>query len=141
MTDYFCYPVWEKRRKPPFYNPLWDNHSEGYVCFNPAELPLSNKSIAELLRWQAWFDSTWQRYLPKHVVGPERRWWQERFETVLNNIDPASLNFANEKEAEAFEQEGIRLWMQVQRELLPEYEVWYYRLRRDALLRTPDELE
>jgi hypothetical protein len=44
----------------------------------------------------------------------------------LNQDYPPDSGFASEEDAQAFEQEGINLWQQLQKELAPDYEVLYF---------------
>jgi hypothetical protein len=83
--------------------PLWWAGSDKAGDIDPASLPLSQETIDRLYRWAEVYDST------------------------LNWDDPAnSPGFSNYETEEAFEQEGISLWRQVQRELFPQFKIYYF---------------
>jgi hypothetical protein len=103
MTDYGAFPLWGMDR-------------ENVGSINPGALPLSDDTIADLMRWQAKWDA------------------------VYNAEDPAESGFVSKQEAAAFEQEGIRLWMQVRHELEPNYDVAYHSIYHHRTLDHPDEL-
>jgi hypothetical protein len=90
------------------YYPLWDLEEPDNL--NPAELPLKKETVERLLQWAKTYDR------------------------VLNWDDPASSSFANEEDAKAFEAEGRSLWQQLQKELTPNYEVFYFSEERRQLL-------
>ncbi|WP_325052228.1 hypothetical protein [Dulcicalothrix desertica] len=45
---------------------------------------------------------------------------------ALNQDDPAASYFPSLEASSAFEEEGISLWKQLQKELAPDYEVVYF---------------
>ena len=94
--------------------PLWDMDDVGE--FEPEELPLSVSTVERLLQWQDTYDG------------------------ILNRDDPASSDFASEEDRVAFEQEGISLWQQLQKELGDEYEVFYMSELQHKLLSPPKEV-
>ncbi|GAA6623181.1 hypothetical protein [Scytonema sp. NUACC26] len=51
--------------------------------------------------------------------------WAEVYDAKLNWDDPASSGFPSFEVRDAFEEEGISLWKQLQQELAPNYEVVY----------------
>ena len=90
------------------YYPLWDMEDPDNI--NPNELPLKQDTIKRLLNWSKAYDQ------------------------ILNIDDPAASDFANKEEAEAFEQEGISLWQQLQQQLGSDYEVFYFSEQQEKLL-------
>ena len=96
--------------------PLWWMESVATGDISPATLPLSAETISRL------------------------ELWVDAYDALLNPDDPYTSDFPSEREKEAFEQEGIRLWKQLRAELAPEYEVFYYSIKRYKLLTQPDEL-
>ncbi|MBW4603268.1 MAG: hypothetical protein KME29_27835 [Calothrix sp. FI2-JRJ7] len=92
-------------------DPLWWNDEE-VGDIDPEDLPLSNDTIERLHRWAYAYDAT------------------------LNWEDPAdSPGFPSLEAKAAFEEEGISLWKQLQKELAPDYEVVYFsnRLRKTVV--------
>lgn len=100
MADYQCWPLWDMDEP--------DN-------IDPRELPLSDKTIEGLLKWEQSFDA------------------------ILNWDDPVASGFKSEEAAVAFEQEGIRLWLQLRQELAPDYEVHYFSDKLHKLLTDPNK--
>ena len=96
--------------------PLWWMESVTTGDISPATLSLSAETISRLERWV------------------------DAYDALLNPDDPYVSDFPSEREKEAFEQEGIRLWKQLRAELAPAYEVLYYSIKRHKLLTQPDEL-
>ncbi|GBF81116.1 hypothetical protein [Aphanothece sacrum] len=90
------------------YYPLWDMEDPDNI--DPNELPLTQETKKRLLQWSKTYDQ------------------------ILSLDDPSSSDFANEIEAKVFESEGIQLWKQLQQELKPEYEVFYFSEERGKLL-------
>ena len=81
--------------------PLWwaGDHPPGNI--DPTTLPLSPQTIERLLRWADAFDAT------------------------LNPNDPATSGFTNQQAFEAWEREGLKLWLRLRAELAPAYDVRY----------------
>ena len=52
--------------------------------------------------------------------------WADIYDAKLNWEDPNSSGFPTLEAKAAFEQEGISLWKQLQKELAPNYEVIYF---------------
>lgn len=102
MTDYHCYP-------------LWGMDSDNIGDIDPAELRLSDQTVARLTAWAKIYDG------------------------ILNQDYPPDSGFATAAAA-AFEREGVALWQQLRQELSGEYEVWYRSDRLGRLLHHPDEL-
>jgi hypothetical protein len=80
---------------------------------HPSELPLDASTVERLLQWQDTYDG------------------------ILNREDPASSDFASVEDRVAFEQEGISLWQQLQKELGDEYDVFYMSELQHRLLSPP----
>ncbi|MBD1850926.1 hypothetical protein [Leptolyngbya sp. FACHB-711] len=68
-------------------------------CFDPVKLPISQETLERLNKWQDVFDDT------------------------LDHDYPPDSRFPSEEVAKIWSREGIRLWVQLQRELSAEYEV------------------
>ncbi|MEM8779559.1 MAG: hypothetical protein AAGF26_11940 [Cyanobacteria bacterium P01_G01_bin.49] len=91
-----------------YYYPLWNMDDPDNI--DPHELPLKEETIKRLLQWS------------------------EVYNQILNIDDPVSSDFASEKEAEEFERGGFRLWGQLQKELEPDYEVFYFSEQQGKVL-------
>lgn len=96
--------------------PLWWAEEGDTGNIDPATLPISSETLARLDNWARLYDAT------------------------LNLDDPLASGFSNNQEENAFEHEGIDLWLCLCIELSPEYEVFYYSYVRHKLLRSPDDL-
>ncbi len=96
--------------------PLWWVDPELVGNIDPAKLPLSQETLERLSNWASAYDAT------------------------LNQDYPPDSGFASEEDAQAFEQEGINLWQQLQKELAPDYEVLYFSEQLRQLLTHPDQL-
>ncbi|MGH2413865.1 MAG: hypothetical protein ACRDEA_09290 [Microcystaceae cyanobacterium] len=97
------------------YSPLWDLEEPDNL--DPAELPLKKETAERLLKWAKTYDE------------------------VLNWDEPASSDFASEEDAQAFEAEGISLWQQLQKELAPDYQVYYFSEQKRQLFNPTNELK
>lgn len=93
----------------------WTNGRVGDI--NPNTLPLNQKTIQSLEAWANVYDN------------------------ILNWDDPASSGFASLEDKEAFEQEGINLWLQLREELSPNYQVIYKSELLQEFFADPQELE
>jgi hypothetical protein len=83
--------------------PLWEYEDNDLVDnSHPSEYPLREETIKRLIKWQEIYDG------------------------ILNDNDPASSGFATEAQRIAFEKEGISLWVQLKKELGNEYEIVYF---------------
>lgn len=96
--------------------PLWWAGSAPVGNINPETLPLSPELISRLENWAKTFDS-----------------W-------MNFNEPNSAEAPAEREVQLFEEEGIRLWKELRRQLLPDYEVFYHSHRANKILFHPDDL-
>lgn len=96
--------------------PLWwvDRSLTGNIA--PAKLPLSQETFHRLSSWASAYDAT------------------------LNQDYPPDSGFASEEETQAFEQEGISLWQQLQKELTPDYEVLYFSEQLRKLIKDSSQL-
>jgi hypothetical protein len=54
------------------------------------------------------------------------RAWADAYDRTLNQDYPPVSGFADQAEQETFEQEGMRLWRQLQAQLGPDWSVAYY---------------
>ncbi len=81
--------------------PLWWDEPTRWGDINPATLPLDAETILRLKKWADAMNAT------------------------LTLADPASSGFPTQQEKEAFEQEGIEIFMLLEEELASEYEVSY----------------
>ncbi len=95
--------------------PLWWEEADEVGDIDPKTLPLRPETIAGLERWAETFDS-----------------W-------MDLDDPASEQEPSDEEFQAFEQDGVRLWKQLQQELAPDYEVIYRSKRLGKVLQNRDE--
>jgi hypothetical protein len=104
---------------PDYYcYPIWYAAGSGEAGdVDPATLPLKPETIKQLIDWA------------------------EKYDSILNHEDPASSDFKSKAEADAFEEEGIRLWLQLREELREDYEVYYLSQRLRKHLSDPNELE
>ncbi|MGK7928298.1 MAG: hypothetical protein AB4290_24155 [Spirulina sp.] len=100
-----------------FSHPLWGLDSDNIGDIDPKTLPLSLDTIAKLEAWA------------------------KTYNNILNWDDPATSGFASLEEEEEFEREGVRLWLQLKRELPITYEVVYFSDRLRRVVRDPQELE
>lgn len=96
--------------------PLWWDEPELVGNIDPAKLPLSQETLDRLSNWTSAYDAT------------------------LNQDYPPDSGFGSEEDAQAFEQEGISLWQQLQKELAPDYEVLYFSEQQRQLLAHPSQL-
>jgi hypothetical protein len=98
-------------------DPLWWADADKVGNIDPARLPLSQETISHLRKWASAYNAT------------------------LNWEDPAnSPDLSAEAEA-AFEEEGISLWKQLQKELAPNYQVVYFSELLGKVLTHPSQLE
>ncbi|HLO88549.1 MAG TPA: hypothetical protein VK203_26565 [Nostocaceae cyanobacterium] len=82
--------------------PLWWDSPDKVGDIDPETLPLTKETMNRLEKWE------------------------ETYDAKLNWEDPASsVGFTPEEET-AFEEEGINLWKQLQKELAPNYQVAYF---------------
>jgi len=82
--------------------PLWWASSGKAGDIDPETMPLSEETVSRLEKWADIYDAK------------------------LNWEDPNSSGFPTLEAKAAFEQEGISLWKQLQKELAPNYEVIYF---------------
>ena len=82
--------------------PLWWAGSDKVGDIDPETMPLSGETVSRLEKWADIYDAK------------------------LNWEDPNSSGFPTLEAKAAFEQEGISLWKQLQKELAPNYEVIYF---------------
>jgi hypothetical protein len=120
--DYHCLPIWELEKE--------DLDSRGffydwYVIDDLAELPIEEDTIHQLSIWATTYDSS--------------------FLDSEGNEDFSEPSLWSEEQWQSFWQEGVDLWIQLQRELGEEYEVFYNMYipseKRQRLLRNLDELK
>jgi hypothetical protein len=97
--------------------PLWwtDNDAPGNI--DPSTLPLTPVTVARLNQWAAQFDKR------------------------LNWNEPNATPPLTSDEVDAFEREGVSLWLKLRDELHPDYSVTYYSAKHQKLFKHPDELE
>lgn len=99
-------------------SPLWWVGPGKIGNIDPETLPLSRETINRLNAWADAYDAT------------------------LDMSDPAnSPGFPDEQAEEAFDREGVNLWLQLREELAPDYEVFYYSFEMGKLLAHPGELD
>lgn len=90
--------------------PLWEVLDDGTRNVNPNDLALSGDLNAALHNWAAAYDRT------------------------LNQDYPPDSGFATPKDEATFEEEGRRLWKELQSQLGLKYRVTYYSGSEDRLL-------
>lgn len=97
--------------------PTWNVDDVG--DFDPATLPVSQETLDRLIKWQSTFDDT------------------------LDHDYPPDSKFSNEEAAQIWSRERTRLWVQLQRELGAEYEVFQriYHQGKLQLMRLDDWIE
>lgn len=83
-------------------DPLWWADADKVGNIDPARLPLSQETINHLRKSATDYNAT------------------------LNWQDPGNSPDLSPEEEAAFEKEGISLWKQLQKELAPNYEVFYF---------------
>ena len=99
-------------------DPLWWADADKVGNINPEKLPLCQETIRRLYKWAEVYNAT------------------------LNWSDPTDSTGLSSPEADrAFEEEGINLWKQLQKELMPNYEVVYFSERLRKVVTSPSELE
>jgi hypothetical protein len=64
--------------------------------------------------------------------------WAKGYDNIINWNEPQEAAFKNASEQEAFEQEGLKLWHQLQLELSPHYQVYYFSEKQHKLLEPTD---
>lgn len=97
--------------------PLWWVSPEKVGNIDPETLPLIQETIKRLDKWEEIYNAT------------------------LNWQDPANSLLLSEEAEASFEEEGISLWKQLQKELAPNYEVVYFSELLGKVLTHPSELE
>jgi hypothetical protein len=90
------------------YSPLWDMDEPDNL--DPAQLPLKAETIVQLKNWANHHNS------------------------IVNWDDPDASGFPNTQDAQAFEQEGYRLWQELQQQLKSDYQVFYFSEQQRQLL-------
>lgn len=66
--------------------------------------------------------------------------WADIFTSKLNQEDPAESGFSSDEEFRPFEEEGLRLWLELRAQLHPAYQVKYHSLKH-GLFDTLEEWE
>ncbi|MBK1989974.1 hypothetical protein A0J48_020975 [Sphaerospermopsis aphanizomenoides BCCUSP55] len=97
--------------------PLWWASSDKAGDIDPETMPLSEETISRLEKWADIYDAR------------------------LNWQDPGNSPDLSPEEEAAFEQEGISLWKQLQKELAPNYEVVYFSEQLRKVVTDINELE
>ncbi|AFZ56593.1 hypothetical protein H6G54_00600 [Anabaena cylindrica FACHB-243] len=97
--------------------PLWWVSSDKAGDIDPETMPLSEETISRLAKWADIYDAK------------------------LNWEDPNSSGFPSLEAKAAFEQEGMSLWKQLQKELAPNYEVIYFSEQLRKVVTDINELE
>lgn len=98
-------------------HPLWWTNSIIVGDIDPTSLPINNATVKRLEKWADIYDDK------------------------LNHDDPATSSFPNLEADSAFEEEGISLWKQLQKELAPDYEIVYFSNRLCRIVTSLDELK
>lgn len=109
------------RIRPEFGSgPLWwhkssDPNNVGMI--EPDELSISKEIKKRLLHWQVWYQS------------------------IYDSEYPPDSHFRNQKEIEAFEQEGVEIWKILQSEIGDMYYISYFSIVKNILINDVTELE
>jgi uncharacterized Zn finger protein len=96
--------------------PLWWAGSDKVGDIDPETMPLSEETVSRLEKWADIYDAK------------------------LNWEDPGNSPDLSPEAAAAFEQEGISLWKQLQKELAPDYEVIYFSEQLRQVVNNTNEL-
>ncbi len=96
--------------------PLWWASSDKVGDIDPETMPLTEETISHLEKWADIYNAT------------------------LNWQDPGNSPDLSPEAAAAFEQEGISLWKQLQKELAPNYEVIYFSEQLNQVVTNINEL-
>lgn len=83
---------------------------------NPQSLPLSKKLADQLEAWSKVYDLT------------------------LNKEDPNYSGFSSQAEKQAYEDQGIELWRQLDQELSEDYDVYYFSILQQIVIKNPESL-
>lgn len=114
MRDYQCYPFWGADFHPAATGSLTTTAFPRNI--DPAALPLSENLVLRL--------SLWSRDYEKNV-------------NLSSPFDALDVPQKSESDRRAEEVEGLRIWIDVRRELALKYDVVYHFAGR--LLSSPDE--
>jgi hypothetical protein len=94
------------------YSPLWDMETADNL--NLDELPLSSSIQQKLSNWA------------------------EIYNQIINWDNPADSHFFDAVSQDNFEREGVNIWRQLQEELSPNYQIFYFSEKQQRLL-TPED--
>ena len=97
--------------------PIWWASSDKAGDIDPLIMPLSQETISRLEKWA------------------------EVYDAKLNWEDPNSSDFPSLEAKRAFEAEGISLWKRLQKELAPNYEVFYFSETLRKVITDTNELD
>jgi hypothetical protein len=97
-------------------DPLWGEEPDEIGDLDPTTLPISQETLKRLEKWV------------------------HTYEAILNWEDPASSGFPSVEAREDFDKEGISLWLQLRKELSPDYEVLYFSEILQKNINHPSEL-
>ena len=97
-------------------DPLWWEEPDMVGNIAPENLPLSKDMIARLYQWA------------------------NQYNARLNWDDPSNSPISTPEEMAQFETEGINLWQQLQKELAPDYEVFYFSDQLQKVIYHPHKL-
>ena len=97
-------------------HPLWGLDIDNIGNIDPETLPLALATIHRLKTYSA------------------------AYESGINWDYPPNSPEPTEEEIENYEQEGISLWLQLQKELAPDYEVSYFSQKTLKIISNPSEL-
>jgi hypothetical protein len=96
------------------YSPLWDMETADNLDLD--ELPLSSSIQKKLSNWA------------------------EVYNQIINWDNPADSHFFDAASQDNFEKEGVNIWRQLQEELSPNYQIFYFSEKQQRLL-TPEDAE
>jgi hypothetical protein len=96
--------------------PLWGMDQDNIGDIDPKTLPLNESLINQLEAWSKIYDLT------------------------LNREDPNSSGFLSEADKQAFEDKGIELWRKLCQELSDNYEVYYFSILQQSVIKNTNNL-
>ncbi|GCA91246.1 hypothetical protein [Microcystis aeruginosa] len=94
------------------YSPFWDMETADNLDLD--ELPLSSSIQKKLSNWA------------------------EIYNQIINWDNPADSHFFDAVSQDNFEREGVNIWRQLQEELSPNYQIFYFSEKQQRLL-TPED--
>lgn len=94
----------------------WDDEGKAKINIQPHELSLSLETVLLLQKWQ------------------------QMYESQMNWANPKESKFFTPTEIDAFEEEGVKLWLLLRQQLSPRYKFVYFSEKLQKTITTPPEL-